>query len=87
MESAGTEPKASVQARAVGITTSGMDRVLADKAQTHCPRLEELDPRFLRNRNCLILIFRTNAVHFPLEGRFSGLTNGTRGSHPLYLND
>jgi hypothetical protein len=27
-----------------GITTPGADRVVADKAQTHCPRLERLVP-------------------------------------------
>ena len=40
------KPKGSVQARAVGITALGADRVAADKAQTHCPRLEGLVPRF-----------------------------------------
>jgi hypothetical protein len=40
------KPKGSVQARAVGITARGADRVVADKAQTHCPRLEGLVPGF-----------------------------------------
>ena len=35
---------ASVQARTVGITAPGVDRVVVDKAQTHCPRLERLVP-------------------------------------------
>jgi hypothetical protein len=30
-----------------------VDRVVADKAQTYCPRLEGLGPWFLRSRNCL----------------------------------
>ena len=34
----------SVQARTVGITAPGVDRAVADKAQTHCPRLERLVP-------------------------------------------
>jgi hypothetical protein len=34
----------SVQARAVGITAPGVDWEAADKAQTHCPRLEGLVP-------------------------------------------
>ena len=34
----------SVQARAVGITAVGVDRVVADKAQTYCPRVEGLAP-------------------------------------------
>ena len=38
------EPKGSVQAQAVGITTLGAERVVADKAQTYCPRLEGLVP-------------------------------------------
>jgi hypothetical protein len=40
------KPKGSVQARAVGITARGADGVVADKAQTHCPRLEGLVPGF-----------------------------------------
>ncbi|HSE87175.1 MAG TPA: hypothetical protein VLJ79_13200 [Candidatus Binatia bacterium] len=45
VESAGTpQLKGSVQARTVGITTPGVDRVVADKGQTHCPRLERLVP-------------------------------------------
>ena len=46
VESAGTKSKGSVQAWNVGITTRGADRVVADKAQTHCPRLEGLVPGF-----------------------------------------
>ena len=42
MESAAPGLKGSVQARAVGIIAPGADRVVADKAQTHCPRLEGL---------------------------------------------
>src|SRR4029453_9279976 len=38
----------SVQARTVGITAPRVDRGVADKAQTHCPRLEGLGPWFLR---------------------------------------
>jgi hypothetical protein len=40
MESAGTRTKGNVQALSFGITAIGVDRVAADKAQTHCPRLE-----------------------------------------------
>ena len=39
-----SESIGSVQARTVGITAPGVDRVVADKAQTHCPRLERLVP-------------------------------------------
>jgi hypothetical protein len=38
------EAKGSVQARAVEITAIGVDRVVANKAQTHCPRSERLVP-------------------------------------------
>ena len=31
----------------------GVDGVVADKAQTHCPRLERLVPKVLKNRKCL----------------------------------
>jgi len=44
VESAGSQPKGSVQARTVGIIAPGVDRVVADKAQTHCPRSEGLVP-------------------------------------------
>jgi hypothetical protein len=44
MESAGTHPNGSVQARTVGITARGVDRVVADKARTHFPRSEGLVP-------------------------------------------
>jgi hypothetical protein len=47
-----SEAKRSVQAQTVGINAPGVDRVLADKAQTHCPRLERLAPEFLKNRSC-----------------------------------
>ena len=40
------EPKGSVQARTVGMTAYGVDRVAADKSQTYCPRLEGLVPGF-----------------------------------------
>jgi hypothetical protein len=39
-----SDPIGSVQAPTVGITAPGVDRVVADKAQTHCPRLEQLVP-------------------------------------------
>jgi hypothetical protein len=49
-----SEPKGCVQApRTVGITAPGVDRVVADKAEAYCPRLEGLGPWFLRSRNCL----------------------------------
>jgi hypothetical protein len=38
MESAGTRCEETVQARTVGITDVGADRVAADKAQTYWPR-------------------------------------------------
>jgi hypothetical protein len=44
VESAGIQPKGSVQARTAGITAPGVDWVVADKAQTHCLRLEGLVP-------------------------------------------
>src|SRR5918996_3734981 len=34
------EREASVQARALGITALGVDRGVADKPQTYCPRLK-----------------------------------------------
>jgi hypothetical protein len=34
VESAGSQPKGSVQARTVGIIAPGVDRVVADEAQT-----------------------------------------------------
>jgi hypothetical protein len=42
-----SEPKGSVRARAGEIITPGVDRVVADKAQTYCPRLEGLVSWFL----------------------------------------
>ncbi|HSF57628.1 MAG TPA: hypothetical protein VLD83_06125 [Candidatus Binatia bacterium] len=39
-----SDPIGSVQARTVGLTAPGVDGVVADKAQTHCPRLERLVP-------------------------------------------
>ena len=48
-----SDPTGSVQARTVGITAPGVDGVVADKAQTHCPRLERLVPKVLKNRKCL----------------------------------
>ena len=44
--------KDAFRPRTVGITAPGVDRVVADKAQTYCPRLEGLAPWFLRSRNC-----------------------------------
>ena len=41
------------QAWTAEVTAPGVDRVVADKAQTYCPRLEGLGPWFLRSRNCL----------------------------------
>ena len=49
----GSWAKGSVQAQAIGITRPGADRVVADKTQTYCPRLERLVPWFLRNQSCL----------------------------------
>src|SRR5262249_45626059 len=41
------KPKGTVHAQALGITAAlGADRLAADKAQTHCPRLEGLVPGF-----------------------------------------
>ena len=45
------EREETVQARTVGITDLGAERVVADKAQTYWPRLEGLAPWFLRNAN------------------------------------
>jgi hypothetical protein len=46
----------SVQARTVGITALGVERVVADKAQTHCPRLEGLAPWVSRTQVVKILM-------------------------------
>jgi hypothetical protein len=46
MESAAREREQTVQARTVGITELGADRVVADKAQAYWPRLEGLAPWF-----------------------------------------
>ena len=48
-----SEPKGCVQAWTAEVTAPGVDWVVADKAQTYCPRLEGLGPWFLRSRNCL----------------------------------
>jgi hypothetical protein len=45
------EREETVQAQTVGITELGAERAVADKAQTHWPRLEGLAPWFLRNAN------------------------------------
>ena len=45
-----SDPIGGVQVRTVGITAPGVDGVVADKAQTHCPRLERLVPKVLKNR-------------------------------------
>jgi hypothetical protein len=37
-----SEPKGYVQAWTVEVTAPGVDRAVADKAQTYCPRLEGL---------------------------------------------
>jgi hypothetical protein len=42
-----SEPKESVQARAVGTTAPGADRVGPTRYQAHCPRLEGLVPGLL----------------------------------------
>jgi hypothetical protein len=47
-----SEPEGSVQARTVGMTASGADRVVANKAQTYCPRLERLVPWVVKKRSC-----------------------------------
>jgi hypothetical protein len=39
-----SDAKASVQARNAGMTALGVDWVVVDKPQTHCPRLERLVP-------------------------------------------
>jgi hypothetical protein len=48
-----SELKGCVQAWTAEVTAPGVDRVVADKAQTYCPRSEGLGPWFLRSRNCL----------------------------------
>ena len=59
-----SDPIGSVQARTVGITAPGVDGVVADKAQTHCPRLERLVPKVFKNRKCLDTyeLFNTSTV-------------------------
>ena len=54
------------QAQAVGITAPGADRVVADKAQAYCPRLEGLVPWFLINRRCLDTFELLNVCFFRL---------------------
>ena len=49
------EGEETVQARTVGITDLGAERVVAGKAQTYWPRLEGLAPWFLRTRIVKIL--------------------------------
>jgi hypothetical protein len=49
------EREETVQARTVGITDLGAERVVADKAGTYWPHLEGLAPWFLRNRIVKIL--------------------------------
>jgi len=44
VEGAGTRSQKSDQARTVGMTAPGVDRVVAAKAQSHCRRLERLVP-------------------------------------------
>ena len=44
MESAARAREETVQARTVGITDLGADRVVAEKAQTYWPGLEGLAP-------------------------------------------
>ena len=47
MESAGIRiERDAFMPRTVGITARGVDRVVADKAEAHCPRLEGLAPWF-----------------------------------------
>jgi hypothetical protein len=46
------EREETVQARTVGITDLGAERVVVDKAQTYWPRLEGLASWFFRNANC-----------------------------------
>src|SRR5262245_10444565 len=53
VKSAGIRSYRELQARTVGITAPGVDGVVVDKAQTHCPRLERLVPKVLKNRKRL----------------------------------
>jgi hypothetical protein len=55
MEARAREREETVQARTVGITDPGAERVVVDKAQTYWPRLEGLAPWFLRTRIVKIL--------------------------------
>jgi hypothetical protein len=53
-----------------------VDRVVADKAQTYCPRLERLVPWVLKNRSCLdhyeLLDEITQARDVPFQAQPSG---------------
>jgi hypothetical protein len=50
-----------------------VDRVVADKAQTYCPRLEGLGPWFLRSRNCLDTYELLNNLFLSIQLRFKGI--------------
>jgi hypothetical protein len=50
-----------------------VDRVVADKAQTYCPRLEGLGPWFLRSRNFLDTYELLNNLFLGIQLRFKGI--------------
>ena len=51
----------------------GVDRVVADKAKTYCPRLEGLAPWFLRSQNCLDTYELLNRLISHTETRWNRL--------------
>src|SRR5262245_20269312 len=53
VESAGIRPYRERSGPDRWHSRHGVDGVVADKAQTHCPRLERLVPKVLKNRKCL----------------------------------
>lgn len=56
VESAGIRLNKSLEARTVGATTPGADRVAAYEAKTPCPRSQGLAPRFDPCLHVLILM-------------------------------
>ena len=63
----------------------GVDGVVADKTQTHCPRLERLVPKVLKNRKCLDtyeLLNKSARFNFRHDGAL-GMLEGSCGKARL----
>jgi len=55
----------------------GVDGVVADRTQTHCPRLERLVPKVLKNRKCLDtyeLLYKLEHARFKIS--FTSASSG-----------